>query len=97
MSECKSVIRKIDLIENEYVPIIAPMACNYFAILSCGANPVIRSSDPDNPDAEYQMNAYGGYALLGQPHSMYRFGAGETVTFLKSTSGTGPAIVEFTL
>ena len=97
MPECKSVIRKVDLIENQYVPITAPIACNYFAILSCGGNPVMRSSDPDNPAAEYELEAYGGYALLGQPHTIYRFAKDETVTYLKSLSGTGPAIVEFTL
>ena len=97
MAECKTVIRQVPLVEGQYVPIVAPIACNYFAILSCGAGAVMRSSDPSNPAAEYQVGAYGGYALLGQPHTMYRFGAGETVTHLKSLSGTGPAIVEFTL
>ena len=57
----------------------------------------MRSSDKDNPEAEYQMGEYGGYALLGQPHTMYRFSKDEIVTYLKSLSGTGPAIVEFTL
>ena len=97
MAECKTVIRQIPLVAGEYVPIVAPIACNYFALLSCGPNPAMRSSDPSNPAAEYELNAYGGYALLGQPHTMYRFGAGEVVTHLKALSGTGPAIVEFTL
>jgi hypothetical protein len=97
MGECKSVIRNVPLIQGQYVAIVAPIACNYFAILSCGPGGAMRSSDPDNPAAEYSMSAYGGYALIGQPHTMYRFVAGETVTHLKSLDGTGPAIVEFTL
>lgn len=97
MPECRCVIRRIALVEGEYIPVIAPVACNYFGLLDCGPAPVMRSSDPSNPDAEYQLNIHGGCGLVGQSHTLYRFQVGETVTYLKSTSGVGPAIVEFIL
>jgi hypothetical protein len=97
MADCKCVIRQIPLIEGEYVPIIAPISCSYFAILDCGPSAVMRSSDPDNPEAEYEIYAHNGYALIVPSHTMYRFTAGDILTYLKSLSGSGPAIVEFSL
>jgi hypothetical protein len=97
MADCKSWIRQVPLELNAYVPVIAPCACNYFAIVDCGPDAVMRSSDPTNPEAEYQMSAHAGYALIGPSLYFRRFEPGEIVTWLKSLGGVGPAVVEFTL
>jgi hypothetical protein len=98
MAECQSKIRRFPLSTDEFTPIVAPASCSYFAILGTDDGTVmIRSSDPDNAEAWYQMTAWSSYGLI-VPHQgagMKRFGEGETVTYLKAVGGTGPVIVEF--
>lgn len=88
----------VPLITNQYVPIVAPIDCNYFMIIgnADGSNtPMQRSSDGTDANS-YTIPAGGWYSFLAPTRRPYtRFKIGETVTFIKVTAGVGPVIVEF--
>jgi len=98
MPECQAKIRRFTLSAEEYTPIVAPAACSYFAILGNeDGSALFRSSTGCADGCWYRMAPGVGYGLI-VAHigaSLKRFGEGEIVTWLKTESGSGPAIVEF--
>jgi hypothetical protein len=97
--EIKTPIRTFALIANAWVAIPTPVACNYWALLKVSNNsPIWRSSDPNNPNSQYELNAYETHALVvpGLPVSpAYRFAVGDTVAWLMATVASTNVIIEF--
>lgn len=89
-----SRIKQFPLTTTDWAPIVAPQDCNYYLIIGNQDGTVLlRCSDPADPTSAYTIRDY--FALVVPPVSSPRFKAGDTVTYLKAQSGTGPAIVEF--
>jgi hypothetical protein len=88
-------IRRFALTTANYTPIITPIDCAYYVILS-STDPneaLLRSSDPNDSDAWHETF---GYAFIAPSNSSSpRWEAGSTVTWLKAKTGTPTAIVEF--
>lgn len=101
MQETASAIRKFRLNTATYVPIVAPIECNYYLLIgSSDGSAMKRCSDPDNEaESMYTIPANGWYAMVAPTPSInrafYRFQKGQTVTYLKATVGTPDVFVEF--
>jgi len=95
-----SVIRTFPITSTDFTPIVAPINCDYYAILGTqGGGAVIRSMDPDDDQAQHVIAPGGWYALV-VPKSRYsgreyRFQKSETVMYAKSTGPDDTVIVEF--
>jgi len=92
-----SHISQFPLTTTEWTAILAPIDCNYFLIIgNQDGSAMMRCSDDTDPTTAYTMPVNGWFSFLSPVfYRNYRFRHGDTVTFLKATSGTGPAIVEF--
>lgn len=95
-----SPIVRYTLNADEWTAIIAPMNCNYYAFVSDDGSAILRCSDPDNPLA--WQNTLGYAFIVPAPSAsaattnIYRFMAGETITWLKAQPGKNTvAVVEF--
>jgi len=89
-------IRRFPLQTDQWTPIVTPVDCSHFAILgNADGSPMLRSSDPQDQNAWHQLT--GSYAFIVAPPGgcRTRWRAGDTLGYLKSVAGTGPAIVEF--
>lgn len=73
---------------------VTPCACAHYAILgSSDGSFMLRSADPEDAEAWHKIL---GYAMIAPVSNMrFRWLAGETVCWLKATSGSPSAIVEF--
>ena len=85
---------------GQWVPIVAPIGCNYYAIIgNFDGSAMMRCSDPNDANTEYEIPAGGGFALFVPPHppnlSIPRYSPGSVVTYLMALSGVGPVICEF--
>jgi hypothetical protein len=101
MSESASAIRTFPITSSGFTAIVAPINCDYYAILGTvnGAG-VIRSSDPNNANAQHTIGSGGWYALVVPKGSYpgwgsYRFKISDTVTYAKSAGIDDLVIVEF--
>ena len=82
MAECKTVIRKVALIENQFVAIVAPIACNYFAILgSSDGAAMSRCSTPSSEQSWSDWYDLQDYALVVPRMGERRFEPGDIVTY----------------
>ena len=98
MAETQNKIRRFALSSTDWTAIVAPGACNHLMIINCDPqNAICRSSDPTNPEAWCDIAAGGGYSLFAPVEGPRRFQAGDTVTYLKSYTGTPTIAVEFIL
>jgi len=100
MTETVHAIRTFPINSSEFTPIIAPINCDYYAILgTLNGVAVIRSSDPSNPQAQHVLAAGGSYAFIvpksGFSGKQYRFQASAEVMYLKSSGIDDQVIIEF--
>jgi len=100
MKETAHAIRTFPITSGEWTPIIAPINCDYYAILgTVGGVAVIHSTDPDNPQAQHVLGSGGWYALVVPKSKFsgreYRYQTSETVVYVKSTGGDDQVIIEF--
>ena len=100
MPETVCPIRRFALTADGWTPVIAPVACNNYAILGTdGGAAIWRCSDDANDQTQHKLSSNESYALVIAKHWLNedRFKAGDTVTYLKADQGTETAIVEFIL
>ncbi len=92
-----SQIAQFPLSTTQWTPIIAPIDCNYYLIIgNQDGSAMLRCSDDTDASTVYTMQTGGWFSFLSPVFSRnYRFKTGDVVTYVKATSGTGPAIVEF--
>src|ERR1700676_1889169 len=73
MAETNCPIRKFPLTTSGFTAIVAPIPCNYYAVLgSDDGSALIRSSDPTNASAAYQMPGGTIYGLVAPPQAPTR-------------------------
>jgi hypothetical protein len=90
-----SQITSFALSTTSYTAIIAPIACNYWWIQNSDGSSMLRSSDGTDATS-YQVSGFAMVAPVRPPQGP-RYQPGDIVTYLKATTGVGPAIVEFIL
>jgi hypothetical protein len=100
MTETVHAIRTFAITSEAWTPIIAPINCDYYAILgTLNGAAVIRSSDSSNSQAQHVLSAGGSYALVvpksGFSGLAYRFRASGIVMYLKSAGVDDQVIIEF--
>ena len=88
-------IRRVTLDPVTWTALVAPIDCSNINIRNrdSGASILIRS-DPDDPSTEDTIEPLM-QQTLAIPFHRYRFPAGSATVYLKTTAGTGPAIVHF--
>lgn len=85
---------------NGWTPIVAPIDCDYYWVIeNKDGSAMMRGSNPNDATTQYEISADESYALIVPPSvgNSPRFKMGDTVTYLQSTGGNGPAVVEFYL
>jgi hypothetical protein len=94
---CSYQIRRFDLNTDTYTPIVAPCDCNYFFVTNSDGTKMLECSDTENQDSWCEVPANDWFSVSAPRTGPVRFRAGEIVTYLKATTGVGPAIAKFVL
>lgn len=85
---CHGYRKSVYLVGDTWVPIVAPMACNYFALNNKGAGAVVLRSDPADAATEDDLPALGQEgpvaAFQADGPTSTRFAQGDVVMFVKS-------------
>lgn len=101
MAENYSAIRTFALTTGSYTAIVAPIPCSYFEIIgSSDGSAMTRSSDgTDAHSYPFPQMGWFGFMVVTTPwiKASPRYNAGDTVTYLKATTGTPNVYVEFSL
>lgn len=97
MAYCKS---RTPINTETWTPILAPMACSYFALKNADGSAVWLRTDKNDAGTEDTLPANGQetIAAAAPPDSLIagpgkpRFQAGATVVWVKATAGVGPMV-----
>lgn len=86
------MILRVPLSQSEYIPIVAPVDCDYFAFLTNEGGGAVKRSSNGTDANSYSTNYF---ALIVPCKWSPRFHKGDVVTYLKGLTDNGPAIIEF--
>jgi hypothetical protein len=84
-------IRRLDLTDTEWKPVVVPMHASGFTIENTGVSVLLIRTDEESD--HYRRLVAGGQHVVGSV--VATFDPGETVCWLQSVSGPGSAIVDF--
>ncbi len=80
---------------TEWTAIVAPVSCNYFALRNLEGSELLIRTSKDDPNTEDVLEANEFETVMGPTKffgEFHRFNAGETILWVKATSGSGPVV-----
>ncbi len=83
-----------------WTPIVAPINCNYFGLRNLEGSELLIRTNPDEQNTEDVLESKE-FELVTAPTKLVgefsRFHQGETILWVKATSGSGPVVATWVL